>query len=385
MRLLLLLSLLLCPLAVGAEATLTFWCHRGVAALKASAERYQRLTGIRVIIESPVNASVNFEIKTAAGAGPDLFCWGHDRLGDWAEAGLLAPIGKAAALEKLGILSWSLPAVTVNGQLYGYPLFAESLGLIVNPSLLVKPPTDFNQLPQLAKKLPAGVTPFGWPWANTYFSWPLLSTAGGYVFGLDPARGWARHDVGLDHPAVAEAAGWWLAQQQAGILPPAVDAGRIRELYGQGQLAMMLDGPWAWRELDRLQQPWQLVAWPAFNGRPVRPFVGVFVAVVNAFSPRQDLAHDFLRHHLLTAPELTAWAASNELGILAQREAAGLQQTDARMALLLASVEQGVVMPNIPAMNRFWAVMATTLDNLAHGRQQPVAALVAAAARLRAQ
>lgn len=376
--------LLLASGLTQAEEVLTFWCHRGVAELKASAERYQRLTGVRVVIESPVNAPVNFEIKAAAGAGPDLFCWGHDRLGDWADAGLLAPVVQAEALTKLGLQPWALQAVRANGQYYGYPLFAESLGVIVNPSLLPKAPTDFNQLAQLATKLPAGVTSFGWPWANTYFSWPLLSAGGGYVFGQDSQQGWLRRDVGLDHPAVVEAAHWWLSQRQAGLLPPAVDAGRIRELYSQRRLAMMLDGPWAWRELDRQPQPWKLVPWPTLNGRPLRPFVGVFVAMINAFSPHQDLAHDFLRHHLLTTAELTAWAASNELGILAQPDAAALQQRDARMALLLASVEQGTVMPNIPAMNRFWAVMATTLDNLATGRQQPAAALAAAAARLRA-
>lgn len=284
----------------------------------------------------------------------------------------------------MGLQPWGLQAVRANGQYYGYPLFAESLGLIVNPSLLAAAPTDFNQLPQLASKLPAAATLLGWPWANGYFSWPLLSASGGYVFGQDPLLGWSARDVGVDHPAVVEAAHWWLSQRQAGLLPPAADAGRIRELYAQGRLAMMLDGPWAWRELDQLQQSWQLVPWPTFNGRPIRPFVGVFVAMVNAFSPHQDLAHDFLRHHLLTTAELTAWAASDELGILAQRDAAALQQRDGRMALLLASVEQGIVMPNIPAMGRFWAVMATTLDNLAAGRQQPAAALAAAAARLRA-
>lgn len=377
------IALSLTAIAAQASETLTIWCHRGVAALQESAARYQQRTGIQVVVENPVNAVVNFEIKAAVGAGPDIFCWGHDRLGDWAAAGLLAPVGEPQQLERLDLLPWTWPAVTVSGKRYGYPLFVETLGLIINPKLVASPPADLLDLPQFAANLAPGIKPLAWPWLDAYFSWPLLAQDEGYVFGQDRLGQWQKSDLGLAKPAVARAVGWWLNQMASGLLPPPVENGRIRNWFAKGELAMMIDGPWVWRDLDRLGGPWQLVPWPTFGRKPIRPFVGVQVAVINAFSPRQDLAQDFLQNHLLTPSEMALWAASGELGAMTQRQVAEQQKGDPRVAIMLATAEQGVIMPNISAMGRFWAVMTTTLDNLANGRQTPNEALADAEARIR--
>ncbi|MBQ1783634.1 MAG: maltose/maltodextrin ABC transporter substrate-binding protein MalE [Gammaproteobacteria bacterium] len=369
------------PAALAAEQ-LTLWCNRGVAALQQSAARYSARTGVEVVIENPVNALVNFEIKAAAGGGPDILCWGHDRIGDWAAAGLLSAVASEAELKDLGLLPWTLPAVQVDGRFYGYPLFVEALGLIINPKLVAVPPVDLLELPQWASTLPAGVTAFAWPWLDPYFSWPLLSGGDGYLFARNARGDWLRQQPGINQPQVVRQLGWWQQQMVTGVIPKPMEAGRIRSRFARGQIAMMVEGPWSWRDLDRLGVPWQLVPWPTLGRQPVRPLVGVHVAMINAFSPRQDLAQDFLRHHLLQPQELLAWAASGELGAMAQHQAAADQRCDPRLALLLANAEQGRVMPNIAAMGRFWAVMATSLDNVANGRQSPAEALADTEARL---
>ncbi len=132
--------LLACTPAAAAAEQLTLWCNRGVAALQQSAARYFARTGVEVVIENPVNALVNFEIKAAAGGGPDILCWGHDRIGDWAAAGLLSAVASEADLKDLGLLPWSLPARQVHGPLYGYPLLVEAPRRIISPQLVAAPP-----------------------------------------------------------------------------------------------------------------------------------------------------------------------------------------------------------------------------------------------------
>ena len=48
----------------------------------------------------------------------------------------------------------------------------------------------------------------------------------------------------------------------------------------------------------------------------------------------------------------------------------------------MANAQDGVPMPNNPEMGRFWAAMASALDNMTEGRQTPKEALDGAAKRI---
>ena len=46
--------------------------------------------GIRVTIETPEKITDSFPIAAQAGKGPDIVIWAHDKVGEWADAGLIA-------------------------------------------------------------------------------------------------------------------------------------------------------------------------------------------------------------------------------------------------------------------------------------------------------
>jgi Bacterial extracellular solute-binding protein len=48
--------------------------------------------GINVRLQAPQNITDNFPTAAQSGGGPDIVIWAHDKVGEWANAGLISPI-----------------------------------------------------------------------------------------------------------------------------------------------------------------------------------------------------------------------------------------------------------------------------------------------------
>ena len=100
-------------MAHAAEAgTLLIWINgdKGYKGLAKVGEEFTKKTGVKVVVEHPEDAPNKFQQAAAAGKGPDIWIWPHDRLGGWIDAGLLQPVNAkqgrarrhpAAGLERL--------------------------------------------------------------------------------------------------------------------------------------------------------------------------------------------------------------------------------------------------------------------------------------------
>ena len=145
---------------------------------------------------------------------------------------------------------------------------------------------------------------------------------------------------------------------------------------GQGKLAMMISGPWAWSSLIQRGIDFGLSQIPGVNGQAGRPFVGVSVAYLNRSSPNHDLIKEFLEQSLLSDEGLTAMNKAKPIGIPAR---ISLYQEMAKdnplLQALKISVDHGEVMPNIPQMGRFFSSLGAALEIAINGKLSPEAAL----------
>jgi len=153
---------------------------------------------------------------------------------------------------------------------------------------------------------------------------------------------------------------------------------------GQGKLAMMISGPWAWSNLTQKGIDFGLGQIPGVDGKVGRPFVGVSVAYLNRSSPNQDLAKEFLERYLLTDEGLAAMDAGKPIGIPALISLyATLAEKNPHLRQLNASVDIGQIMPNVPQMGRFFTSLGAALQLAADGRLSAGAALRQAEANMR--
>jgi len=248
----------------------------------------------------------------------------------------------------------------------------ETVTLIYNKKLLDGPPpaqlSDLVSQNERIKKAHPGVTTILWDYKSSYYSWGILASAGGYVFAKN-GPDYDLKNVGVANRGAVEGLSKIIALIQAGVLPKSVSYSTVEELMGQGKLAMMISGPWAWPNLVKNGIDFGVAPIPGVDQNVGRPFVGVTVAYLNRSSPNQDLTKEFLERYALTEEGLIAMYHAKPTGVPALISMyEELAKDNPLLRQLKASVEHGQVMPNIPQMGRFFSSVSGAHQIATEGR-----------------
>jgi maltose/maltodextrin transport system substrate-binding protein len=346
--------------------------------LKPLAQKFRDDFGINATIETPQNITDSFPLAAQVAKGPDIVIWAHDKVGEWADGGLIAPVDISEKYaHKFFPKAWQ--AVLHKNRPWGYPIALEAVTLIYNRKLLDGyPPTELSQLVSVNQTIQSehpGITTILWDYKSAYYSWGILDSAGGYVFEKKGSN-YDVDKVGVATDGCIEGLTKIIDLIHAGILPKSVSYSAVEELMVRDKLAMMISGPWAWSNLMRRGIEFGLAPVPGVNGKPGRPFVGVMVAYVNRSSPNRDLVKEFLEHYLFTEEGLTAMNRGKPIGIPALISSYNkMAQDNTRLQQLKTCVDYGEVMPNVPQMSRFFSAMGAALQIATEGRASAQASL----------
>ena len=385
-----LLGILLGSVPLAAPAwepnALLIWINgdKGYDGIAEVGRRFTENVGVPVVVEHPEGATDKFFHAAKSGKGPDVMIWAHDRLGEWADTGLLLPVDPDPAFLRR-VFPKALEAFTHRGRLWGYPLAMESTGLIYNKALIAEAdvPANLADCAALAPRLRArGAQPIMWDYNNAYFTFGLLAADGGYIFGQRPDGSYDVADVGVDHPAAVAGLEAIVGLIRSGVLPASLSYSVAEAQMNQGRLAMFVSGPFAWENLKKSGIDFGVTTIPGVNGQPARPFVGVVGAVFNRSSPNLDLAQEFLEHYLITPAGLDAMDRHVPLGVPALMDAYRAKAADPHVAGSMKNIEVGLLMPNIPQMGVFWSAMESALATATSGRAAPRDALANAHHRM---
>ena len=348
--------------------------YQGIAEIGRA---FENNTGIPVDVEHPEGATDKFFHAAKSGKGPDVMIWAHDRLGEWADTGLLMPVDPSPEF-LARVFPKALDAFTHRGKLWGYPIAMEATGLIFNRALISESeiPSSLSEVADLAPRLASrGAAPLFWDYNNAYFSFGLLASAGGYVFGKNADGAYDVSDVGVNHPAAIAAMQAIVDLIRGGVLPSSLSYSIAEARMNQGTLAMFISGPFAWENLRKNGIDFGVAGIPGIDGQPGRPFVGVVGAVFNRSSPNLDLAQEFLERYLVTPAGLDAMDKHVPLGVPALVSAYRARASDPLVAGTMKNVEAGILMPNIPQMGVFWSAMESALPTITSLRATPREAL----------
>ena len=353
--------------------------------LEPIAQRFDSDLGIKATIEAPEKITDSFPLAAQVAKGPDIVIWAHDKVGEWAAGGLITPVEIS---DEFGhkLFPKALQAVLHENRTWGYPIALETVTLIYNRKLLDgPPPTQLSELVSLNEKIKQkhpGVATILWDYKSAYYSWGILDSAGGYVFGKK-GTDYELNNVGVATPGAVAGLSKIIALVHAGILPKSVSYSTVEELMGRDKLAMMISGPWAWSNLVQGGIDFGVAPIPGVNGKPGRPFIGVMVAYVNRSSPNHDLVKEFLEGYLLTEEGLTAMNNGKPIGVPALISLYNRMAKDnTRLQQLKTSVDYGVVMPNVPQMGRFFSALGAAMQIATDGRASARAALREAEANM---
>ncbi len=358
---------------------------KGYNGLQKVGDSFTARTGVKVVVQHPESATDKFQQAVAAGKGPDVFCWPHDRIGEWAKGGLIVPVRPSAKVRgEIEDLAWQ--AFTFQGKTWGYPLAIETVGLIYNKALVAKPPASWDEVIRLDRELRAkGASAVLWDYNKAFFTWGVLAAAGGYVFGRDDQGNFDTRKIGVNAPGAIRGAEVLEGLIKNGQMPRGARYANMEAGFNQGKIAMMISGPWAWENARRSKIDFGVAPIPAVDGQPAKPFVGVLGCMIAAPSRVKDIAREFIEHHLLLPENLRIIDADVPLGVPANKQFYAELSANPNIRATMESARNGVPIPNIPEMSRFWAAMDAALEAVTNGLQPPRDALNAAAARLEAR
>ncbi|WP_411990816.1 maltose/maltodextrin ABC transporter substrate-binding protein MalE [Agarivorans sp. DSG3-1] len=362
--------------------SITIWTGKSHAQMQQIAQDFTTDTGVSVEVKRPVDITGNFEIQARNGEGPDVIFWPHDRIGDWAKAGLISELKPSESL-KASAVDYAWDAVSVEGKIYGYPIGIEAISLIYNKALISQVPTSFEEIFQLDQQLQEQhkAKAILWDYNNTYYTWPLLAADGAYVFAKQNQR-YNVKDTGVNHPSAMYAANLLKRMLDEQVMPRNADYSIMDVQFIKGEVAMVINGPWYWDELNSVGMDFGVAPLPSVNGKPAKAFVGIWSAVVNSATKHPALVDEFLNYYLMTVENQRLLFSSGDIGAMANLELEKELANDPKVQAVYASAAQGEPMPNAAAMGKFWAAMATTLTNITTGRQPVEKALNAAAKRI---
>ncbi len=337
-------------------------------------KQFEKDLGVKVKVEIPENLTDRFQQAAATGKGPDIVMWAHDRFGEWAQSGLLAPI-KPSGSVKTAIDGKGWQATSHNGNIYGYPVAMEAISLIYNKDIIKKAPASYEEMFTLKKDLDKkDITTIMWDQVQPYFTTPMLASNGGYVFKETPT-GYDVKDVGLNSPGAIKGGEMLAKVIDEGVMPRGVDYGVMEAAFNKGEVAMMISGPWAWANLDKSKINYGVAPLPSVDGSPSRAFVGVWAAAVNNASPNQELAKEFIENYVLTEEGLKTLNDDKPLGAVAHKGYMKELAKDPRIAATYQNVQNGLLMPNVPEMGKFWSATQSALTNITTGQQSAKVAL----------
>jgi maltose/maltodextrin transport system substrate-binding protein len=366
------------------KGALLIWINgdKGYEGIAKIAEKFTKDTGIAVKVEHPENAIDKFEQATAAGKGPDIWIWPHDRAGSWITAGLIAPVTPSKkTIAEIDPLAWS--AWNIGGKTWGYPLSIEAVALLYNKALVPTPPASWDDVFAIDKKLRAQKkNAIIWSTSEIYYTYGLVSAGGGYAFKRRADGTYDAKDTGMNNAGAVKGLEVLVRLVKDGAVPRSASYADAEAAMNDSRVAMMFNGPWSWNNLKKSKIDFGIAPYPKLDGKQGGSFVGVLGAMISTASPNKELANEFLENYLLSKDGLHAMNAHVPLGVPANKAFFEELKSDPLIAGTMAAAKSGTIMPNNSEMARFWTVMLAALQNITQGRETVKQGLDRAAKRI---
>ena len=371
------------PAAAWVNGELSLWMDADrVPAMQEAGRKFEHDYGIKVNVDATENIPNNFPLAAQSNKGPDIVIFAHDKVGEWADGGLIAPIAVPESYRsRFDPKAWE--AAQHRREYWGYPLCFEVVELIYNKKLVQDPPpAQLSDLLEVDKRLKTehpGVATILWDYDSPYYSWGIFASGGAYVFAKTDS-GYDTKNVGIDTPGAVDALNQLIGLIRAGVLPRAASvAGMPKQMMAEGKLAMMISGPWDWPDLMKSGIDFGIAPIPGIQGAPGKAFVGVSIAYINRSSPNVDIAREFLEHYAITDEALAAANKLKPLGIPALNSLyESMSKNDELLREMKVCADEGEVMPNIPQTGLFWSAMGSALQIATNGQATADAALAEA-------
>lgn len=296
-------------------------------------------------------------------AAPDLFIFAHDKIGVFAEMGILAPIEELVGQQILQeYLPMTVEAATYQGTVYQLPLYFETLLFLYNRRYMQDdevPATTGELLEYMRNNTGRGRYGFVEQHSTAYYSAAWIHGFGGSIVSPD----------GVPFPgeqAVKDALSYHA--QFVELMPGETEYSTVNTLFLEGKADATIGGPWMVPSARAAGIDLGLAAMPVVEetGMALAPYSGVqgiHVLRMAAEAKTEAVTQLLLA---LTQPQVgisLALASGCAPAKAACYEDAAVLD-DEMVQLMRRTAEVAVPMPNIPEMDVMWTVVSNLLTDV---------------------
>jgi len=338
-----------------------------------------------VLLSVPYDAFAN-KLTTAIprGNGPDGFIFAHERIGDWAQSGIISPVDiQTIEHMKDDIIPSTLSALKFNGKYWGFPLAFKSVVLFYRTDMIKKVPASTIEMIEVAKKFSnpeKGRYGLAFEAASVYFAAPFLyGFDGGFCFeeGKTKATGEAclnndGNRMALDYIANMV--------NNLKIVPQEATSALVTQLFNEGHAAMVINGPWFMGEIKK-GVPYSVAVLPTVSetGNLLKPFLTVESFMIADHSQTNiEGAKTFGRY-------ITSFEGAKLRAVTGRQSVATKSvykdpavSEDNMLNVFRTQAEIAIPMSNNPKMRMVWEPLATALRKVLRGAQNSKDALESA-------
>ena len=293
-------------------------------------------------------------------AAPDMYFFAHDKIGVYAEMGILAPITDFIDEETLNqYLPMTIEAATYKGEVYQLPLYFETLLFMYNRLYM-----SDDEVPQTTEELysymqettQGGHYGFVEQHSTAYYAAGWLHAFDGYILNEEG-------EPGLNDPNTIRALEYH--KKFVELMPTEGEYATVNTLFREGKAHSTIGGPWLVPTAREAGIDLGIAPMPTVDetGKQIAPYSGVQgIQVLKVAAERK---HDAIAKVLevLTGDQIGVSIAQAS-GCAPAKESCyddpTVSQDDMVMAMY-ETAQNAVPMPNVPEMDVMWTVAENLL------------------------
>ena len=305
------------------------------------------------------------------GNGPDLFIYPQDRIGDWADAGVIEPLEFWVDDAKADrFTDQSLGVMAYKGSLWGLPMTVKSLVLYVRTDIAAEAPRTTDELIALGQRLrDRHIFAVAYPSPDLYAHAVWLHGFGGSVMDDEG-------HLTIATPQATEAMAFARRLVKDGVAPEDAQGPLIASMFNEGRTATAISGPWFIPDIAKTV-PWKVTTLPVVSatGKAAAPYISAEGILMSARAKDKDAAFAVMDFLSGDASAVTRAKSGHQVVPNVHAYDDKDLASDATVAVFRAQLQHTVAMPNDPNMRRVWTPYRTSLGEVLAGRDEPGASL----------
>lgn len=344
---------------------LVIWHDKEDAVIDAlSAYLGEAVPDLEIVFEKKTSLTDSLKlVGNDPNSAPDLFIFAHDKIGVFAEMGILAP---ASDLLPEGVLDnyldMTLSAATYKGTLYQLPLYFETLLFMYNRRYMQDeevPATTEELLSYMEKNTGRGRYGFVEQHSTAYYSAAWIHGFGGSIIDEEG-------NPFPDEDAVKDALRYHL--KFVALMPGETEYSTVNTLFLEGKADATIGGPWMVPSARNANIDLGIAPMPTVDstGKALAPYSGVQGVHVLKFAAENKTESVKTLLAALTAPEVGVSLALASGCAPANGKCYDdpAVSDDVLVQAMRETAQIAVPMPNIPEMDVMWTVVSNLLTNV---------------------